>query len=152
MARLTMLPARWALWLAACAGCTHAQAAQARTAGEIAAITGVAGIVGGVLATAATPRGQDLVLGFSLLSAAGILTYAIGELNDPALAGAPLETPEQRHRRWAKILTQRAAGAAREGNCERVRRLEVRIRDYDPDIHDFVFLRDPEIARCLPAP
>lgn len=116
------------------------------------AITGVAGILGGVLATRATPHGHDLVLGFSLVSAAGILTYAIGELDDPALAGAPPETLEQRHHRWAKILTQRAAGAAREGNCARVRRLEVRVRDYDAEIHDFVFLRDPEIARCLAAP
>lgn len=115
-------------------------------------ITGVAGIVAGVLVTHATPRGHDLVLGFSLVSAAGIVTYAIGELNDPALAGAPPETLEQRHRRWAKILTQRAAGAAREGNCARVRRLEIRVRDYDPELHDFVFLRDPEIARCLSAP
>jgi hypothetical protein len=144
--------ARWAVWLAVCAGCTHGQATTARTAGEIMAITGVAGIIGGVLATRATPRGHDLVLGFSLVSAAGIVTYAIGELDDPALAAAPPETLEQRHRRWAKILTQRAAGAAREGNCERVRRLELRVRAYDPELHDFVFLRDPEIARCLPAP
>jgi hypothetical protein len=135
-----------------CAGCTHGQAIRARLAGEVMAITGVAGIVGGVLATHATPRGDDLVTGFSLLSAAGILTYAIGELNDPARAGPPSETLEQRHRRWAKILTQRAAGAAREGHCDRVRRLELRVRDYDPELHDFVFLRDPEIARCLSAP
>jgi hypothetical protein len=145
------MPARWALWLAL-AGCTHDQASHARTAGEIMAITGVAGIIGGVLASRATPHGHDLVVGFSLVSAAGILAYAIGELNDPALAGAPPETLEQRHRPWAKILTQRAAGAAREGNCDRVRRLELLVRDYDPELHDFVFLRDPEIARCLSAP
>jgi hypothetical protein len=116
------------------------------------ALTGVAGIIGGALAARATPRGHDLVLGFSLLSGAGIVSYAIGELEDPALAGAPPETLEQRHHRWAKILTRRAAGAAREGNCARVRRLEPRVRDYDPELHDFVFLRDPEIARCLSAP
>lgn len=149
------MPARWARWalcLGACAGCTHAQTTHARTAGEILALTGVAGLIGGALATHATPRGHDLVLGFSLVSAAGILTYAIGELNDPALAGPPPETLEQRHHRWARILTQRAAGAAREGDCARVRRLELRVRDYDPELHDFVFLRDPEIARCLSAP
>jgi hypothetical protein len=145
------MPARWALWLAL-AGCTHEQAGHARTAGEVMAITGVAGIIAGVLVTRATPRGHDLVLGFSLVSAAGIVSYAIGELNDPAHASAPAETLEQRHRRWAKILTQRAAGAAREGNCDRVRRLELRVRDYDPELHDFVFLRDPEIVRCLSAP
>ena len=116
------------------------------------AIAGVVGIIGGVLASRATPRGHDLVLGFSLVSGAGIVGYAVGEIEDPAFAGAPPETREQRHRRWAKILTQRAAGAAREGNCARVRRLEPRVRDYDPELHDFVFLRDPEIARCLSAP
>ena len=146
------MPALWALGLGIAPGCTHGQATHARLAGEVMAITGVVGILGGVLATHVTPRGHDLVVGFSLLSAAGILTYALGELNDPALAGAPPETLEQRHRRWAKILTQRAAGAAREGNCDRVRRLELRVRDYDPELHDFVFLRDPEIARCLSAP
>ncbi len=146
------MPARWALWVAVCTGCTHAQATHARTAGEVMALTGVAGIVGGVLATRATPRGRDLVIGFSVLSAAGIVSYAIAALNDPALDGPPPETLEQRHRRWAKILTQRAAGAAREGDCARVRRLELRVRDYDPELHDFVFLRDPEIARCLSGP
>lgn len=146
------MPALWALGLGVATGCTHGQATHARLAGEVMAITGVAGIVVGVLATRATRRGDDLVTGFSLLSAAGILTYAVGELNDPARAGPPPETLEQRHRRWARILTQRAAGAAREGNCDRVRRLEVRVRDYDPELHDFVFLRDPEIARCLSAP
>lgn len=92
-------------------------------------------------------------VGFSLLSGAEILTYAIGELEDPAPAGEPPETLDQRHRRWVKIhLTQRAAGAAREGNCARVCRLELRVRDYDPELHDFVFLCDPEIERSLSAP
>ncbi|TMQ09426.1 MAG: hypothetical protein E6J91_30325 [Deltaproteobacteria bacterium] len=92
------------------------------------------------------------MIGFSVVSGAGIVSYAVGELEDPALTSGPPETIEQRNRRWAKILTQRAAGAAREGNCDRVRRIEVRVRTYDPEIHDFVFLRDPEIARCLSTP
>ena len=140
------------LAVAACTGCSHDQAIHARTAGEVMALTGVAGIIGGVLASHATPRGHDIVVGFSLVSAAGIVSYAVGELDDPALSAVPSETLEQRHRRWARILTQRASGAAREGNCDRVRRLEIRVRDYDAELHDFVFLRDPEIARCLSAP
>lgn len=144
--------ARWFLPLALAAGCTHAQAPRARLAGEVAALAGVAGIIAGCLTTSVTSHAHDIVVGSSALSAAGIITYALGELTDPALAGAPPETVEQRNRRWAKILTQRAAGAAREGNCARVRRLEVRVRTYDPDIHDFVFLRDPEITACLASP
>lgn len=144
--------ARWFLPLALAAGCTHAQAPRARLAGEVAALAGVAGIIAGCLTISVTSHAHDIVVGSSALSAAGIITYALGELTDPALAGAPPETVEQRNRRWAKILTQRAAGAAREGNCARVRRLEVRVRTYDPDIHDFVFLRDPEITACLASP
>ena len=83
------------------------------------------------------------------MSAVGIIGYAIGELGDPTFGGPPPETIAQRNRRWAKILTERAAGAAREGKCARVRRLEIRVHIYDPEIHDFVFMRDPEIARCL---
>jgi hypothetical protein len=146
-----MLARCW-IWLILAGGCTHTQATHARTAGEVAALGGVAGIITGALLRPVTPHARDIVIGFSIVSGAGIVSYAVGELNDPAFANEPPETLEQRHRRWAKILTQRAAGAAREGNCDRVRRLEVRVRTYDPEIHDFVFLRDPEIARCLSAP
>ncbi len=134
------MTARWVACLALAAACTHAQAPRARLAGEVAALGGVIGTLASALATAATPKARSLVSG------AGILTYAIGELTDPP---PPVETIEQRNRRWAKTLTERAAGAAREGRCERVRRLEIRVRTYDPAIHDFVFMRDPEIVRCL---
>ncbi|HEU4726415.1 MAG TPA: hypothetical protein VFT22_00940 [Kofleriaceae bacterium] len=143
--------ARWVAWLVLTAGCTHAQASRARLAGEVAALGGVAGIIAGVLATSVTPQGKQIVTGFSILSGAGIVTYAVGELEDPASDG-PVETLAQRNHRWAKILTERAAGAAREGKCARVRRLEIRVRRYDPDVHDFVLLRDPEVLRCLQSP
>lgn len=146
-----MLARCW-IWLALAAGCTHEQAVHARTAGEIAALGGVAGILTGALLRSTTSHAHDIVIGFSIVSGAGIVSYALGELEDPALTNEPPETLEQRHHRWAKILTQRAAGAAREGNCDRVRRLEIRVRAYDPEIHDFVFLRDSEIARCVSPP
>jgi hypothetical protein len=146
------MTARWLAPLVLAAGCTHAQAPRARLAGEVAALGGVAGMIASVLATAVTPHGKQLLLGFSIVSGAGIVTYAAGELTDPALAGPPPETLAQRNHRWAKILTERAAGAAREGKCARVRRLEIRVRTYDPEIHDFVLLRDPEIVRCLTTP
>jgi hypothetical protein len=142
---------RWVVWLVLAVGCTHAQAPRARLAGEVGSLAGVAGIIAGVLATRVTPHARQIILGFSILSVAGILTYAVGDLTDPA-PGPPAETLGERNRRWAKILTERAAGAAREGNCARVSRLEIRVRSYDPEIHDFVLLRDPEILRCLQAP
>jgi hypothetical protein len=143
---------RWVVWFVFATGCTHAQAPRARLAGEVAALGGVAGIIAGALATSVTSHAKQIVLGFSILSGVGIATYAVGELTDPALANPPAETLAERDHRWAKILTERAAGAAREGNCARVRRLELRVRDYDPEVHDFVLLRDPEILRCLQSP
>jgi hypothetical protein len=136
------------------AGCTHEQARHAMLAGEIASLTGVAGLIGGVLATphVSSGHGHDLIVGFSVVSAADILMYAIGEIEDPAFATPAPETDEQRNHRWARVLTQRAAGAAREHDCDRVRRLEPRIRAYDPEVHDFVLLADPEVVRCLQAP
>ena len=79
------------------------------------------------------------------------MTFAIAELSEPPSGGTP-ETRQQMHTRWAKILTERAGGAAREGNCKRVRRLEKRVDVYDREVHDFVFMRDPEIVRCLETP
>ena len=132
------------------AGCTHANAPKARLAGEILSIGGVIGLVGGGLLSRYTGHTADVLSGFSLMSATGIGLYAAGELTDPQFGPAP-ETREHMHRRWAKILTERAAGAAREGNCKRVRRLEKRVDVYNREVHDFVFMRDPEIVRCLEA-
>lgn len=132
-------------------GCTHANAPKARLAGEVLSIAGVVGLIGGALTSRYTDRTDEVMLGFSLMSAAGIGLYATGELTDPQRGPAP-ETVVEKHRRWAKILTERAGGAAREGNCKRVRRLEKRVDVYDRETHDFVFLRDPEILRCLEAP
>jgi hypothetical protein len=87
----------------------------------------------------------------SVTSAFGITLFAVGDLTDPMRGPAP-ETEAQKLRRWAKILTERAGGAAREGRCPRVRRLERRVNLYNREIHDFVFMKDPEIVKCLEAP
>jgi len=142
------MSARWLVPLLL-ASCTHAQAPRLRMAGEVAALGGIAGLIASVAATRWTDDARPFIVGFSFVSGAGIVGYAIGELSDPSFAGPPPETIEQRNRRWAKILTERAAGAAREGKCARVRRLEIRVHTYDPEIHDFVFMRDAEIVRCL---
>ncbi len=132
--------------------CTPAQAPKARRIGEVLSLSGVAGLivtsaVTGLMGGAQT---KTLLIGFSLTSAAGIVTFAAGDLAEPA--GPRAETRTERNHRWAKILTERAGGAAREGRCARVRRLEIRVRIYDPEIHDFVFMRDPEILKCLTQP
>ncbi|MGE0546551.1 MAG: hypothetical protein AB7O24_19125 [Kofleriaceae bacterium] len=130
------------------AACQPAQVPLARRAGQVMAIGGVAGLVGTAIATRYTDVPDEMLYGFSAISAIGIIAYAIVELTYP-VAGPPPETQAQKYRRWAKVLTERAAGAAREGKCPRVRRLERRVRTYDPEVHDFVFMRDPEIRRCL---
>jgi hypothetical protein len=142
--------------LVVAAACTSTTAPKARYAGQILSVTGVFGLIGGALTqTYHDGRTAEIMAGFSIMSAVGIGLYAAGELLDP-MPGPRPETVPEKHRRWAKILTQRAGGAAREGNCTRVRRLERRVHVYNRDVHDFVFMRDPEIVKCLedsrPAP
>jgi hypothetical protein len=126
--------------------CTPAQAPTARKVGKVMAIAGVAGLIAAATTSTIFDHTQELVFGFSVISATGIGMYAAGELSAP---DEPAETMPQRHHRWARILTERAAGAARDGRCPRVRRLESRVRGYDREIHDFVFMRDPEILKCM---
>jgi hypothetical protein len=134
----------------ALAACTPAQAPAMRTSGKLMALGGVAGIVGAAFATSVTDSADDMLIGFEVVSALGILTYAYAELTWPRVRYIQ-ETTEERNRRWAKILTERAGGAAREGRCARVRRLEVRVQKYDRVIHDLVFMKDAEILKCLEA-
>ena len=129
-------------------GCTARTAPAARRVGQVLAIAGVVGLVGTVAASNYIDGEDQLMGGFSLMSGGGILTFAAGELSGPAPALRP-ETEAEKHGRWARILTERAAGAAREGRCPRVLRLERRVLVYDKEVHDFVFMRDPAILRCL---
>lgn len=149
---------RRAVALLAClalAACTARQAPTARRVGQVAAIAGVVGLMATVLVSPKIDGEDDLIRGFSVMSAGGIATFAAGDLSAPP-SGPPPETEAEKHRRWAKILTERASGAARDGRCPRVHRLERRVNAYDREVHDFVFMRDPEILRCFggasPAP
>lgn len=150
MRRGAGMPAAVALALA-CGACTSAQAPAMRTTGKWMALGGVAGIVGTAFATSVTDKAGEMLVGFEVISALGVLSYAYAELTWPRTRYI-YETPEVKHNRWAKILTERASGAAREGRCARVRRLEIRVQKYDRVVHDFVFMKDPEILRCLGLP
>ncbi len=126
--------------------CTPRQAPKARMAGEAMSLGGVAGLVGTALLSGQT-RDEGYFVGvFSLMSLVGIATFASGELATPE----PIrETLPERNQRWATILSGRAGGAAREGRCRRVRRLERRILHLDREVHDFVLMKDGEVLRCL---
>ena len=138
---------RIALCLVVAVGaCTPAQAPTARKVGKVLALAGVTSLIAASATSAYFDHTRELVIGLSVISGTGIGLFAAGELAAPA---GPRETLPERHHRWARILTERAAGAAREGRCPRVRRLETRVRGYDREIHDFVFMRDPEILRCM---
>jgi hypothetical protein len=140
------------LALLAATACAPARSKTVGHIGMAMAIGGVAGIVASAAAAPYTEHSHDMMVGASAISAAGILGYAAHELSGPEIVYRQ-ETREQRHSRWARILTEHAAGAARDGNCARVRKFEPRVRVYDANYHDFVFMRDPEILRCLePAP
>jgi hypothetical protein len=141
MARVALL----VLLLASC------QAARAKSIGHVGmamAITGVAGIITVAAAGRYTGHADEMMIGAEAVSAAGILLYAAHELSGPEIVYKQ-ESPAARHTRWAHILTEHAAGAARTGNCAPVRKFEPRVRVYDANVHDFVFMRDPEILRCL---
>lgn len=135
--------------LALCA-CTQSTAPKARTAGKVMSISGVAGLIATAFAVGYLgDRSKPIIAGFSVLSGVGIGTYAAGELGRPDVIE---ETQLERHHRWARILTERAYGYARDGRCPRVRHIETRVRVYDRELHDFVFMRDPEIVKCMSLP
>ena len=135
----------------ALAACTPAQVPIGKTITEALAIGGVVGMTGVGLAAHETDANlAPLGAVFAVSSAIGILGWALLDLQFDT--GPEPETIPQRNHRWAKILTERAAGAARENKCARVKRLEARVRHYDAEIHDFVMMRDAEIVRCLQEP
>ena len=90
---------------------------------------------------------RPAIVGFSFVSAIGIALYAVAELTDPR--GPHVESARDKHTRWAKVLTERSFGYAREFRCRRVRHIERRVLVYDRAVHDGLFMRDPEIARCM---
>lgn len=142
--------ARYALTVALLAiiGCAPARSKVVGRTGMVMAVTGVAAIITAAAVTPHTAHAEEIMIGGEVLSAAGIVLYASHELSGPEIVYKH-ETTTQRHSRWARILTEHAAGAARSGNCARVRKFEPRVRVYDANYHDFVFMRDPEILRCL---
>ena len=131
--------------------CTPKQAPLARSVGKVMSIGGVLGIIGSTLAGPYIDQGDDMLKAFSIVSGLGLVTYAAAEMSQPEVVWKKEPLPQRNHR-WAKILTERAAGAARDGRCARVRRLEPRVHKYDAAVHDLVFMRDPEILRCLSQP
>jgi hypothetical protein len=128
--------------------CTQRHARPARRVGAVMAVAGVAGLVAAVAVSPYTDHEDPFINGFSLMSGAGIITFAIGDLSDPRTVDPP-ETEDQKLTRWARELTEKAVSAARKNQCERVRELEQRVHLYDRNVHDFVFMRDPAILRCL---
>lgn len=131
----------------AIAGCSPAMAPRAKTVGKVVSLSSVGGLI--VAAFAASyigPNSREIVMGLSSLAAIGVGTYAAGDLSHPP---ANSESTAERHHRWARVLTDRAYGYARDGRCWRVRNIDPRVRHYDRDHHKTVFMRDPEIVKCL---
>lgn len=112
----------------------------------VVSIGGVVGLTGATALDFAVDT-RPAIIGFSLVSAIGIALYTAGELTAPS--GPRQESLSEKHVRWAKILTARSFGYAREARCRRVRHIERRVLVYDRAVHDGMFMRDPEIVRCM---
>jgi hypothetical protein len=135
--------------------CTPAQAPIARKTGAVFAIGGVAGLVtSGVIAKASDIDMTYVSIGAALVSLAGMAVFAVGDLSGhptgTAVAAADEPDGATKHR-WAQTWLDRAQEAARRGDCERVQSIEPRIRRLDAELHDVVFMRDPDIVKCLHA-
>jgi hypothetical protein len=130
------------------AACAPARSTAVGRTGMTLALAGVVGILASTAASGHTDSADEMMVAGSAASATGIVLYAAHELSGPEVVYRQ-ESTTQRHARWARILTEHAAGAARSGNCAPVRKFEPRVRVYDSNVHDFVFMRDPEILRCL---
>jgi hypothetical protein len=147
IARASLAIGRVALIVVLLGACTHAQAPMARRVGKVMAIAGVSGLIAAAVSTHFTSeQSQPILIAFTVSSVIGVGLYAAGDLTAPTTYS---ETRSDRNQRWARILTERAHGYAREGRCPRVRHIEPRVRVYDRLLHDTVFMRDPEIQKCL---
>jgi hypothetical protein len=62
------------------------------------------------------------------------------------------ETATDRTFSRALQLTAAAASAARANDCERVKRLELAMRELDAALHDRVFMHDVSVASCFAPP
>ncbi len=144
------LPATLACLVLGAGACLPQHAATVRKVGMVSSVAGVVGLMGTALVQSYA-NSDTMLTGFSMMSGIGIVVFAYGEIYLPPPGPEP-ETETEKHRRWAKILTTRASGAAREGRCPRVRRLEKRVNVYDREVHDFVFMRDAAILKCLGGP
>lgn len=136
-----------ALVLCVVVACAPAHAPPVKTVTKWAAIGGVVGIVASVLAAQ-----RDLIRASSVVSGLAVVTYAYVDIAYPEPVRYLDEPVAAKHSRWARILTERAGLAARGGRCARVRRLELRVRGYDAEVHATQFLVDPDIAKCLAPP
>jgi len=100
-----------------------------------------------VLLTSCASRQARVVSATAGVGALGLAgAMALAALIGPADHAAPGE------------LTQQAVTAADQGDCARVRQLEIQIRNLSSQIHEDAFVTHPTIQRCgvvkpaLPAP
>lgn len=64
--------------------CTRSTAPKARLAGEIMSLGGVGGIITSASLTGVSSHAKDAVIGFSVVTALGLILYSIADLTDPA--------------------------------------------------------------------
>lgn len=141
--------ARLALAICLLVGCAPARSKVVGRTGMVMALAGVATMI--AAAAIESDHDREVMLVGSVASAGGIVAAAAHQLSRPE--DRYLYEPRAvKHARWARILTEHAHHHALNGNCARVKKFEPRVKIYDASYHDDVFMRDPDIRRCLAPP
>jgi hypothetical protein len=144
------LPACIALCLLV--GCAGPQATRTRRHAELAIGASLVGVIVSSLGIAAFPDHKPIFIGitagFGAVAIGSAIVYGVAHSNAPPEPAAPPPAPPD-HRAEAWHLTQLAQGAARNGDCNRVRELGAQILILDAGFYETVFARDAAVARCL---
>jgi len=144
--------------------CLRAAATTSRAAPIADVVLGAAGVAFAAVVANQDLRGEAPGTGLatvfisvpSLLVGAtylGSAYYGFREVGRCRAAAEPMTDPAaQAWRTRAEALTRAAAAAARSGDCGSVVWQSAKVKQFDPELHATVFMKDVAIRRCLEMP
>jgi hypothetical protein len=133
-------------WLAI--GCHPPDPARRMRHAELIIAGGLIGVLASSAVIGVDPPSRavmvPVVAGFGALAIAGVVTYIGASLADTQGSRTQQQIDED-----AWQLTKRARDVARNGDCDRVKKIAPAVKDKDASFYDAVFIRDAAIQRCL---